>query len=174
VIITLGKPLWRCQTHSLKSISHHNFFSCTRKCDILYFDITASDQTFRLCVAFRKCWVPPAGNTFSNKFSCLFLKKKNQLFYKIPRVLFNCSLYLCNCILGSGHECDYVYTQICFCSANRVQRGEKLWLLSFFNSALYGGTYLDLGNGRFAPKESDQSIIWIKVLEGLQPGWMIK
>jgi hypothetical protein len=28
-----------------------------------------------------------------------------------------------------------------------------------FNSALYGGMKLDLGSGRFAPKESDHSII---------------
>jgi len=42
------------------------------------------------------CCVAPAGNKFSNTFSCLFLKEIHVF------VLFNCSLYLCNCILGGG------------------------------------------------------------------------
>ena len=36
----------------------------------MYIDITASDKIFRLCVALPKCSVAPAGNKFSNNFSC--------------------------------------------------------------------------------------------------------
>jgi len=74
VIITFGKPLSRCQTHSLKSISHHNFFCCIKKRCIIYIHFSASDKTFCLCVALHTCCVAPAGNEFSNTFSCLFPK----------------------------------------------------------------------------------------------------
>jgi hypothetical protein len=131
VIIAFGKPLWRCRNHSLKSISHHNFFRCIKSRVILYIDNSASHQTLRLFVAVRKCWVTPAGNKFWNTFSFSFLKE-NKLLYEIPRVLFNCSLYLCNCIWG-GQECHFVYTQRCFCSAMRVQRGEELRLHTFWS-----------------------------------------
>jgi len=68
VIITFRKPLWRCQTHSLKSISHHNYFPCTKTCRKLHIDISASDKIFRLYVALPNCSVAPAGNKFSNDF----------------------------------------------------------------------------------------------------------
>jgi len=75
VVIAFGKPLWRCQTHSLIPISHHKFFRCTKTCGILYIGISASDQTFRLYVALPMCWVASAGNKFSNIFSCLISAK---------------------------------------------------------------------------------------------------
>ena len=74
VIITFGKSLWRCQTHSLKSISHHNYSPCIKTCTNRYIDISASDKTFRLCVVLPKCSVAPAGNKFSNNFSCLIFQ----------------------------------------------------------------------------------------------------
>jgi len=46
VIISFRKTLWRCQTHSLKSIIHHNFFRCIKTCGIIYIDISASDEHF--------------------------------------------------------------------------------------------------------------------------------
>jgi len=75
VIITFMKPLWRCQTHSFKSTSHHNYSPCIKTCTNRSIDISVSDKTFRLCVALPKCSVAPAGNKFSNNFSCLIFKE---------------------------------------------------------------------------------------------------
>jgi len=75
VIITFGKPLWRCQTHSLKSISHRNYFPCRNTCRKHHIDISATGKIFLLCVALPKCSVAPAGNKFSYNFSCLIFKK---------------------------------------------------------------------------------------------------
>jgi hypothetical protein len=81
VIITFRKPLWKCQTYTLKSLRHYNSFRCVQTCGIRYIDISASDQTFRLFVAVHTCCVAPAGNKFSNKFSCLILKKLITVWY---------------------------------------------------------------------------------------------
>jgi hypothetical protein len=132
-----------------------------------YFDITASDQTFRLCVAVCNCWVAPAGNTCSKTFSCLFLKKNNKrkFLYEISRVLSNCSPYLWNFIL-SGHECHFVCKKSSFFSVMRVEWGEELMFHPFLNSALYGGKWLGSGRGRFPPTEYDQGTQLCVILRG--------
>jgi hypothetical protein len=131
VFFAFRKPLLRRQTHSMKSISSHISFRCVNTCGIRYIDISASDKTFRLFVAVRKCSVAPAGNKFSNNISCLILQ---NIVYEFLRVLLNCPPYLCNCILGGQRQ-----RQIRFFSAMKAQRGEEVWLHSFINTALYGG-----------------------------------
>jgi len=110
VIITFGKSLWRCQTHSLKSISHHNYSPCIKTCTNRYIDISASDKTFILCVALPKCSVAPAGNKFSTKVSCF-------LFEKIyPCMIFYVCCSTAHCIYVTVYwgdkKCQFAYTKI--------------------------------------------------------------
>ena len=51
-----GKTLSRCQTHSLKSMSHENFYRCTKTCVSLYFDNSASDDNFPLLCCCAHVW----------------------------------------------------------------------------------------------------------------------
>jgi hypothetical protein len=75
VVFAFGKTLWRRQTHSLKSLGHQNFYRYIEKGGSCYIDISASDETFRLCVAVRNCFATPAGNNLARIFYCSFHQK---------------------------------------------------------------------------------------------------
>jgi len=81
--------------------------------------------------------------------------------YEILCLQFIWSLYLLKCIIGR-HECHFVYMQSCFSSALRVQRWEEVWLLSFLNSAIYGGKLnqplVDLAKGKWPGNQLNKSL----------------
>jgi len=59
-------------------MGHQNFYRCTKKGYYRYIDISASDGTFPLCIALRKCCIAPAGNNLEGTFLSLFKKKRSQ------------------------------------------------------------------------------------------------
>ena len=89
------------QTHSLNSKGYKHLFRSIKNRGSRYSDISASDETFRLCVV-----VGPAGKYFAITFSCSFNKKtasahvtKKFRLYEYPLLLWKTiSIIYCDCV----------------------------------------------------------------------------